>query len=47
MVARLVRDQKVVGSSPVTSTINTAKPVGFAVFIFCRMMGDLTIFGLD
>ena len=32
MVARLVRDQKVVGSSPVASTKNTAYPIGYAVF---------------
>ena len=33
MVARLVRDQEVVGSSPVASTKNTAYPKWFAVFL--------------
>ena len=33
MVARLVRDQEVVGSSPVASTKNTAYPYGYAVFL--------------
>ena len=44
MVARLVRDQKVVGSSPVASTKNNGKPTGCPLFfIVSALQRDLRV----
>ena len=39
MVARLVRDQEVVGSNPVTSTKNPAGLLLCGVFVYCARIG--------
>ena len=41
MVARLVRDQKVVGSSPVTSTTKKASDIPRLLFLYSKVIRDL------
>ena len=41
MVARLVRDQEVVGSSPVTSTKNNGQSVDCPSFFICELVAGL------